>query len=661
MWNKEIRVQQGNARLISVNKTLFTTPALIGFNELYEIVDGIDLKFSLDINLLTNGGSSPPSNEGDNTDKGSTLTTLRVKHPKMIVAEELNDLSLESDVGTDGIYYLNIWDLLNPMAFKYDYIRYLKELLGSSDTLDNHFVAIPWMIAKKRLLKRLNKKSPEGISLLLTRNILNNPRKLFNLITRARNILSSDVLLHLAGPVPPAMMGILVYLGVDLFDTSISLLYAMKKKKLAKNPVVNELDSIKCTCGSCMKNNLDYLGHNLLVQVEKIREIRKSLEVGGYRDYLEKDIHDSPTAAVMLRLSDHSRHFSVRTPMISHEKITCIGSESYYRPEISTYRSRIMHRFTPWPETKVVIFLPCSARKPYSFSRSVGTFLKVIRSASKQYYFIMDKLLITSPLGVVPLYLEYTFPAGHYNVPVSGHWDLEEIKILNRMTSSIVKKYPQGVKFIAHVNKDYQDLLQSIFNKLNISIEFTRVHRDVRSQQSLNELRALIKKTLRDISSKPRKVHPLLDHFKHVADYQFGAGCGEKLLGDDDKHLVRGSYPRVMQLYTRKNILLASLRPDTGTLTLSMEGAKRIFPCTDLKVVFNGKKLEGSTIFAPGIDSASKKIRPNDEVLILNKQHELIATGIAKIAGIDMLKLKKGPLVSIRKKFSKITMKNNFE
>jgi hypothetical protein len=37
-----------------------------------------------------------------------------------------------------------------------------------------------------------------------------------------------------------------------------------------------------------------------------------------------------------------------------------------------------------------------------------------------------QELIITSPLGVVPGSLSCSYPSAQYDIPVTGHWDLEE-------------------------------------------------------------------------------------------------------------------------------------------------------------------------------------------------------------------------------------------
>ena len=48
--------------------------------------------------------------------------------------------------------------------------------------------------------------------------------------------------------------------------------------------------------------------------------------------------------------------------------------------------------------------------------------------------------MVTSPLGLVPRELEDIWPAAHYDIPVTGDWDADELDIINSMIIDICKR-----------------------------------------------------------------------------------------------------------------------------------------------------------------------------------------------------------------------------
>ena len=67
-------------------------------------------------------------------------------------------------------------------------------------------------------------------------------------------------------------------------------------------------------------------------------------------------------------------------------------------------------------------------------------------------------------------------------------------------------------------------------------------------------------------------------------------------------------------------------------------------------VIFEGKELQGSTLFAVGVVDADLDIRPSDAVVILNVDKELVGVGQALVSGFDMKHMRSGPVVKIKQK-----------
>ena len=45
--------------------------------------------------------------------------------------------------------------------------------------------------------------------------------------------------------------------------------------------------------------------------------------------------------------------------------------------------------------------------------------------------------MVTSPLGLVPRDLEEVWPAGHYDIPVTGDWTRDEINRVTKMIDAL--------------------------------------------------------------------------------------------------------------------------------------------------------------------------------------------------------------------------------
>jgi archaeosine synthase len=126
------------------------------------------------------------------------------------------------------------------------------------------------------------------------------------------------------------------------------------------------------------------------------------------------------------------------------------------------------------------------------------------------------------------------------------------------------------------------------------------------------------------------------DTLRATADYQFGPGAGEALVPDGAR--LGGKLYRMVVCRVNKEQTCAFIG-DSGSLSLTLEGGRRLIPLHRYWVRFEGRKLEGGTIFAVGISEADSGIRPGDEVIVLNNQDEVIACDF-----------RKGQAVSVRHK-----------
>lgn len=145
-----------------------------------------------------------------------------------------------------------------------------------------------------------------------------------------------------------------------------------------------------------------------------------------------------------------------------------ITKESYNRVEIKRWHQRIKERYRPPSCVKVTILLPCSARKPYSKSKSHRKFIKLIKEASGEKYTLIHEVILTSPLGIVPRELEDIYPANSYDIVTTGHWIFEEVSIIRELLEDYMKK--SNTEIIGYLKQDYIDIVKEMdLNVINIS------------------------------------------------------------------------------------------------------------------------------------------------------------------------------------------------
>lgn len=439
---------------------------------------------------------------------------------------------------------------------------------------------------------------------------------------------------------------LLTYLGIDLFD-SIAAIQAARNNFLLFSTGwhnINDMKELPCNCPSC--NNFkgkpyelryqQILNHNYYAIQNEIKQVRNAITAGCLRELVETRIRVNPGLTAMLRNLDfnHYDFLEKRTALVRNSQLIATTKESLYRPEIKRFQRRIIERYCKPKSTKILLLLPCSAKKPYSSSKSHKLFKKVLYNLKNPY--IIHEIIITSPLGIVPRELELTYPASAYDIPVTGIWDEDEKKMIR----GLLKKYLESNRYekvIIHLPKAVRNFIADIVkNSIN-----TCVDDNPTSDESIKKLSNVLKKVIDSYDRIDSKIRAKED-FESLASYQFGRETAKKLLVDCN---IKGKYPELKLIY--KNRQLGIITRQRGLISLTLDGANKISKSKYNSVnIYNDFELIGS-VFAPGIKDADESIRIGDEVIVL-KNKKLCAVGVALMNGKEMKESTQSEAVKVR-------------
>lgn len=477
-----------------------------------------------------------------------------------------------------------------------------------------------------------SEKEPENADVYVLGNAgaLKNPRDLVAAAIDAREKIAPDAALYAPAVATPANLALLVYLGVDLLDGTRVLADGLLGRYHTQNGVWNatDLTELPCRCHSCQKMAEEGIKKELLIahNMEKLEEellaVRQAIRSENMREYVERQVRVTPEQTTALRLlDDEHRYLERRTPQIRRSTFYANCSESLQRVEVTRFAERVIGRYRA-PECDVLLLLPCSAKKPYSFSRSHRLFAEAV-GGRRRY---LHELILTSPLALVPRELEEAYPAASYDGPVTGRWDREERAWLSGCLESYLKKN-RYARIVAHLEGD---LLETV-KEMGLDAEFTG---GGTGGPALDRLSAAVAEACRDARRLPDL--RLLRYRAH-ADFYFGEGACDLLL--QGKIVVKG---REIQDEHKKP--LAATTP-SGMIALSLAGAARL-QALGRYIVSIGDFLPKGSLLAPGVVEADDQIRPGDEVIIAGEK--AFGIGRAKMSGWEMKSSRRGVAVEIR-------------
>ena len=463
-------------------------------------------------------------------------------------------------------------------------------------------------------------------------------------VTQLREHVGYEKLIYAPCIGDPASIALLAYMGVDLVDSFSAIMAARNEVLLFPTGSFhkNELRELPCTCPACINHatgsDMGYdeiLTHNYHALSAEMKQVRNAILTGSLRELVETRVRARPSLTAMLRIMDlnHYPYLEKRTPIMRKQALIATTTDALTRPEVRRFQERVIQRYVKPKSTKVLLLLPCSAKKPYSFSKSHKLFHE--RLIATHNPFVIHEVILTSPLALVPRELELTYPASTYDITVTGHWDEDEKKIIRTILRQYLEKNTYDT-VIMHLPATLQEFTQDLMkNPVSTCIETPT---SPASLDALSEALQQASRTHETVGQSTRTAENILA----LASYQFGDAIAKQLL---EGCTIRGKYP--YQKIMKNNRQYGMITQERGLISLTLDGAERLSEAAHYWVeVFSDFSLKGS-VFVPGVKDADESIRIGDEVIV--KRHGKVAgVGVALMNGSEMKESRHGEAVNLR-------------
>ena len=452
------------------------------------------------------------------------------------------------------------------------------------------------------------------------------PRRIVDVVVRLREAAGFGRLLCMLGIGEPSTVAILSYMGVDLFDDSLSRAAGLERVLLMPEAEVAMGD------GDVAGANVDYMEAELA-------KVRMFIRADRLRELADQRSFSSPSNVALLRLYDQNAYgYAEETCSTVGCRFSCNSTQALRRPDLKRYRDRMRDYRKP-EHKRILLLLSCSAKKPYHISKTHRAFASAIHTA--QHDTLVHEVIVTSPLGMVPRELDACYPANSYDIPVTGEWKCEERAMIREMVGSLIQ---QGYdKVICHLGDDYE-LVEGL-----AEMECTVVG-DPTSPKSLENL----DKALRAAAKGMEPVDYLVDRnnlARGLLEFQFGRDIADILM--DENTYAIGKFPywkfiREDPEDRKKKTQLGMMTPERGMVSLTLEGAEILAEAGYATVEIMDFELKGN-LFAVGVIRADPRIRIGDEAIIVC-DGQVRGVGVAMMCGREMTDLKRGIAVKVRHK-----------
>ena len=449
------------------------------------------------------------------------------------------------------------------------------------------------------------------------------PRRIVDNIIRLRRAAGFNRLLYLSGLGEPSTIALLTYMGVDIFDDSL--------------PRAAGISGIRLIPEAEIVTGQDESQNNIRAMEEELDKIRMFIATDRLRELADQRAPSTPTSVALLRLYDKEGYeYAEETCSFTGCSFSCNTTQALRRPDIQSYKARIKDYRKP-AHKRVLLLLPCSAKKPYHISKSHKAFSSAIHTAPHDT--LVQELIVTSPLGIVPRELDAFYPANSYDIPVTGEWKPEEKAMIREMVGSVISQGWDSV--VCHLGEDYE-LVEGLADMV------CTVVGDSTSPASIQNL----DKALRDATKGMEPVDYMIDRneqMRNMLRFQFGAEAADLLMDQNTYAIGKFPFFKLFREDAEHNkIQLGMFTPERGGISLTLEGAQILADGGYPVIEIMDFEMKGN-LFAVGVIKADPRIHVGDEAIaVCDGKVRLV--GVAMMCGQEMTDLKRGIAVKTRHK-----------
>lgn len=433
--------------------------------------------------------------------------------------------------------------------------------------------------------------------------------ELVDVVISSKKGLNPNRPVHLFGAGHPMILALAALMGCDLFDSASYAKFARDDRLMFIDGTfrLGDMQSLDCNCPACRGHTLESLRkvdkkerekiiarHNLYQITNELALVKRYIREGRLWELAEIRCRAHPALLDALRRLKEHREFLEKTEPLSRDgALFYTGTETRARPSFYRYEDRLLQRYVP-PTNKAALFP--DAGKPYS-RHYVSDFNRV-RSAGYTP-------IVMSPFGPVPAELDEMYPLAQSLFPDTADRETEEE--VERMTMNFID-----------------------------AMNFEEV------------------KEFDDIEAGEIEYDADLTRAIATARYQFGIEAAETLFRGEIELVTSRKTGKIRNVISDGEHVL-SMRAGDGLYTLRAEGAKRIMekvPSPHMRVVIMDDAIpfvsQGRNVFCQFVLDMDSELRPMEEVIVVDKNDQFVATGRAILIKDEVKSFGKGVAIKIR-------------
>lgn len=449
--------------------------------------------------------------------------------------------------------------------------------------------------------------------------------ELAKIILACKGELNPSKPVHLFGCGHPMLFPMAIALGADLFDSAAYALFARDGRLLCPwgTERIDELVEwpmiMPCVARHTPEEvraldkdeKMKILAHyNLEMTLAELSRCRQAVREGKIWELAEKRSHQHPSLRdawnYVLNLQSEWIIEAQQTPKTGG--IAWMGDESALRPELVRARNRLIERWSPLHEGRVLVIH--GAAGPWR--ERVGNLVARLKNVENDLV-----ILISTPIGLLPYSLEDLQPFAHID-GAGNVWQrqplLDDLKIWKLEERELILLDLEG-----------DELHERAFEALGLEPGDACAREVIWREQIVDKLRVLF-------NVKTEDAHAVMEGATFVKSK---TGRVRNVMSSDGQHLFSPTLSH-------------------GGMSMTIEGAKwahslksglaRVTVDDDAEPFIR----KGRNVFHAFVETCDDSVRIGELCLVVNSQNELLGLGVAQCDAKEMLTFSKGIAVKVR-------------
>jgi len=328
---------------------------------------------------------------------------------------------------------------------------------------------------------------------------------LVDMIMTAKMNLPLERPLHLFGAGHPMMFSLAVALGCDFFDSAAYALYARESRYMTENGTwrLNELDYFPCQCPKCTsetpkevmdktpKERETFLAeHNLHVCLAELKRIKQTIRNGRLWEHLEMRAHAHPALLTALKkLKNHEDFIEKHSPTVKKSGLFFFDSLGLARPEVVHYRNRLLERYNPPEDAKILLLMPQTHTKPFHKAQEFKKIKHVLQRLGDEFSGYVHVCFYAAPFGLIPLELDEVYPLSQHETALP--LDKETTDYVAGQVADYIKRAQYETIVLLHDSQHWDDSVKKVCSKTCLKKGIRFEHVDIKAEGTKNILTRL--------------------------------------------------------------------------------------------------------------------------------------------------------------------------